>query len=230
MLNDQAYADLSTDEDVTRQTTGLLQEALQEANPTASLIRTQHTILAELEGRVQRKLTELPVVNGRPIACRKGCGLCCRRPVSTLPQEAITLADYVRRTFNPLAQWKLKRRLERYTRDLQRRRRRACPFLVHGSCSVYEVRPMMCRTHHSYDFSECNLDRKELPTGAQPFYDILFPFSEGALRAFPPHQVGPFGHDLGLSFGIAWQCPDAGEQISSNVDLFEPALLTRSLM
>lgn len=88
------------------------------------------------------------------IACRKGCHYCCYLHVTAGPGEVANvlealdanrraglrprLADYVSKPFEPL-------------------RPRLCPLNVDGECTVYSVRPIACRIHHSYSLSQCEL-------------------------------------------------------------------------
>lgn len=74
--------------------------------------------------------------NGWP--CRKGCDLCCR----SLHQMPVLTS----------AEWEQLR--PRLTDDLRTRvlsaEGKVCPLLQDGVCSVYEVRPIACRTYGFY--------------------------------------------------------------------------------
>ena len=113
---------------------------------------------------------------GRPVSCSKGCGACCRQPVSITLVEARALAKLVARMPAPRQQ-EICRRFAAaqatlaesgvMTRDhsapvsafplaetpMQRLAaawfalRIACPFLEDESCSIYEDRPLICREH-----------------------------------------------------------------------------------
>lgn len=106
--------------------------------------------------------------SGAEIACRKGCGACCRQLVPVSPIEAFVLADTVA-AMEPERQATVRRRFaeaaevlrahgmegpladvvaERAGRDVIARYfdlQIPCPFLEDESCGVYEVRPMICR-------------------------------------------------------------------------------------
>lgn len=68
-------------------------------------------------------------------ACRRGCNACCHIPVHLFPIEAelIEKRTGVRRRATPAPK-----------RDFTGE---PCPFLVNGECSIYEVRPLVCRRH-----------------------------------------------------------------------------------
>ncbi len=71
------------------------------------------------------------------IACRKGCGDCCRN-ISVFPVEAAVLSEAVRRLSPEVLQAARQRALEQAE---------ACPLLNDGACLVYNARPIICRTH-----------------------------------------------------------------------------------
>ncbi|MFO7831597.1 MAG: YkgJ family cysteine cluster protein [Desulfuromonadaceae bacterium] len=88
------------------------------------------------------------------IACDAGCGTCCRVNVATLLPEAHNIHVYLRRTRTDgdLEQLCIKmRRLLVVINGLDDDERIAtnqpCVFLdEHGSCSIYPVRPLLCRS------------------------------------------------------------------------------------
>jgi hypothetical protein len=41
--------------------------------------------------------------------------------------------------------------------------RKACPFLIDGLCSIYEVRPTACRKAHSLDVTSCATASPTIP-------------------------------------------------------------------
>ena len=90
------------------------------------------------------------------IACAKGCSHCCHANVEVTIVEAIavaqrvatdpTLAKSVHATapkVDGIPPW------TRYDFRIP------CPLLRDGSCSIYDVRPRVCRAHVSYDVTLC---------------------------------------------------------------------------
>lgn len=73
------------------------------------------------------------------LACRKGCDACCRH-LSLFPVEAMVLAEAVK-ALPTSRQAALRRRAAETAADSP------CPFLEEHACLVYEVRPVICRTH-----------------------------------------------------------------------------------
>lgn len=76
----------------------------------------------------------------RSMACREGCSLCCRRHFSLFPVEAHRVALAV------AALPAVERGIlaERLLGDPEPA---ACPLLVDDRCSIYQDRPLICRTH-----------------------------------------------------------------------------------
>jgi Fe-S-cluster containining protein len=101
---------------------------------------------------------------GHYTPCKKGCSLCCEIPISVSELEV--------------------RLIERTCMIKQNSRppaivpRSVCPFLEHGSCSIYHHRPFVCRRNVTFDHSceWCHVDKgKDV---AMPM--ILFPHIEKA--------------------------------------------------
>ncbi len=95
--------------------------------------------------------------------CREGCAYCCCKPgvLVTIP-EFLRLLDYVRRTFAPDALDALRDRANGYASQMEGRRFDdpldeivPCPLLVNSRCSIYEVRPLVCRGYNSTDVDSC---------------------------------------------------------------------------
>lgn len=78
--------------------------------------------------------------NGVVPACRQGCQACCLEP--SVPFTAPELAVISWYASEVLA-GDLRARVK--TRLIEHRSRLECPFLVDRVCSIYEVRPLICR-------------------------------------------------------------------------------------
>lgn len=107
------------------------------------------------------------------VACRPGCGECCRMNTIIYEHEAIRLAEVSGRTMTRLPF----RPRDVVFADGMRFNGRPCPFLVENRCSVYEARPLVCRTHHSLrdDASQCSMDIPASQQVRPPMYqpDLL---------------------------------------------------------
>jgi Fe-S-cluster containining protein len=79
------------------------------------------------------------------VTCRKGCAHCCRIPVAISAWEAGQLAKFTGRTAHPVPTPATREE------NIARFTGKPCPFLKDNLCTVYEVRPMVCRLFHSLE-------------------------------------------------------------------------------
>jgi uncharacterized protein len=86
-------------------------------------------------------------------ACASGCDFCCYLPVDVLAPEAFRIAAHLRQTRSPEELATLVYRLGAQGQDGFGLR--PCVFLDHGRCSIYEVRPMVCRGYNSLSRERC---------------------------------------------------------------------------
>jgi uncharacterized protein len=86
-------------------------------------------------------------------ACAPGCFFCCYLPVDVLAPEAFLIAAHLKRTRSPAELAALVYRLGAHgPHDFGMR---PCIFLTQGCCSIYEVRPMVCRGYNSLSKERC---------------------------------------------------------------------------
>lgn len=103
------------------------------------------------------------------VACKAECSQCCHMSTVIYEHEAIRLAEVSGRKMKRLPF----RMREVVMVDGDKFNGKACPFLVQNKCSVYEDRPLVCRTHHSLrdEASECSMERHEVERIRPPMYD-----------------------------------------------------------
>jgi Fe-S-cluster containining protein len=86
-------------------------------------------------------------------ACAPGCFFCCYLPVDVLAPEAFRIAAHLKQTRSPGELAGLVYQLGAHGQhDFGMR---PCVFLDHGHCSIYEVRPMVCRGYNSLSKELC---------------------------------------------------------------------------
>jgi Fe-S-cluster containining protein len=90
------------------------------------------------------------------LACRKGCDLCCQHKFSVSAVEAYNIAVAYRQ-------------LPSGTQQLIRKPKESCAFLIHGACTIYESRPVICRT-----FGLPSLHRNEKQEGVISWCELNF--------------------------------------------------------
>ncbi|MDY6952752.1 MAG: YkgJ family cysteine cluster protein [Thermodesulfobacteriota bacterium] len=98
------------------------------------------------------------------VACEEGCCYCCFYQVVLTPLEALLIGNHVDEAFSNEEKEALKKRI-RHTISLTAGKSREeriqvwhdtpCIFLEGGRCSLYGVRPFVCRAWHSLDAGHC---------------------------------------------------------------------------
>jgi Fe-S-cluster containining protein len=86
-------------------------------------------------------------------ACAPGCYFCCYLPVDVLAPEAFRIAAHLQQRGSPEELAALAYRLG--THGQHDFGTRPCVFLANGHCSIYEVRPMVCRGYNSLSKERC---------------------------------------------------------------------------
>lgn len=137
------------------------------------------------------------------IACEAGCNACCEQPIIVYLPEAIRIAEWLKLPENEAVKrafleaypaWR-ERAADHFdaithARDddasreahiAQWRRKLMCAFNVDGRCSIYRVRPIVCRHAHALDSNE--LCRAENYTGTIPVGMPYPPLDRAAERA-----------------------------------------------
>jgi hypothetical protein len=88
-----------------------------------------------------------------PAACRKGCGWCCHQPIGAAAIEILAMARALagRPEARAVAGWKPGT---------------PCAFLKDGACSIYDIRPLKCRSLWHLDVRHCMTRYANLPVMA----------------------------------------------------------------
>lgn len=101
------------------------------------------------------------------VACRAGCAYCCHYQVVMTPPEILLIGAYVKKRFTARKKRELNERIERYAflREGKTLAETAgvlhetpCFFLENKACTVYEVRPLVCRAWHAIDSKACKMN------------------------------------------------------------------------
>lgn len=126
------------------------------------------------------------------VDCQKGCGHCCRLNVSVLPVEALGILYYVQTAYTDAEKevfFKLLRSAHVESYGLEDDERMVagikCVFLTaEGVCSIYAVRPLICRSVTSIDVNSCTDSFTAMAFGEEKtimmnllqkeFYDQIF--------------------------------------------------------
>ncbi|PJZ64089.1 hypothetical protein CH371_19905 [Leptospira wolffii] len=136
--------------------------------------------------RTEQDLKKIVNKTGRKIACRPGCTACCKNQSIILSAfEIAGISYYICEILDKEMQNRIVDKLERYTSETME-----CPFLIDERCSVYPLRPLVCRTFHVLD-KECTIQEDVSITRPN---DIALPSEETAAHvAFEFLNIPQFG-------------------------------------
>ncbi len=114
----------------------------------------------ELRNRIDLVGQRLELQHKGEMKCRKGCDSCCES-IGVFPLELDAISFFIE---NEKIQLPKERRFNKY--------RKSCNFLINAACSIYEFRPIICRTQgfpllyqnavgDGYELSVCHLNFKQ---------------------------------------------------------------------
>lgn len=102
-------------------------------------------------------------------ACSKGCSACCSQMITVMSFEREAIKNYLQNELDDALKTEIRDNLNKWfdyfdtntpDKDLLVRKefrafsqhilkhRLTCPFLINDICSIYEMRPTVCRTHY----------------------------------------------------------------------------------
>lgn len=167
-----------------------------------------------------------------PVACRKGCSYCCKTWVDATPPEVL----FVVKTMPPEQRAEAERAVEQacgQTSGLSFDDRcgkmvTPCPMLDEGgSCSVYDSRPINCRTLVSTDVEQCKQTFLEGSDAGFPSLKVWMTLRDSyttALEGVLIHAGLAYqAHELNESLRIVMTTPGAEERWLSGHDDFATA-------
>ena len=136
---------------------------LHEQSATTADLKTRgwKPAVANSQNRLSR-LSGLIASTSSALACKSGCWYCCHFLVEARAEEVLQIADYVNSRFTKEQVQQLRERLannaailHQMSREQQLSANLPCAFLQGGKCSVYNIRPMRCRSFHAVDVTSC---------------------------------------------------------------------------
>lgn len=180
------------------------------------------------------RLNVLQSAEGTP-ACSKGCSWCCSHKVGVTVPEVIAIVDNLRASPERLEVVRaraaeLAKNPAIFSDSEKPRARIACALLDEdGSCGVYEVRPLPCRSWLSTDVESCkqHLDEKAEPKvilGAARSGRFI---QLGLVKAMDDIQRLPYLVELTAGLDIALNVPGAIESWLAGEPVFERASAAR---
>jgi Fe-S-cluster containining protein len=167
-----------------------------------------------------------------PIACTLGCSYCCYGFVSVVAPEAFRLADAVRAGASAPVDAATARAAAALTRgvapDDRVGRKLPCPLLNDGACSVYTVRPLVCRQTTSLSLPGCveefeGIDRD----GRIPISSVHMAHASNAnvvlLGAMLAAGLPTEAYELGAALEVALADPDCERRWLAGENVFAAA-------
>lgn len=160
----------------------------------------------------------------QPPACQPGCDSCCHNQVELTAPEALLLGSYLAAKIPAENLQPLLARVE--TSEAGRagktkvqlaalRAELPCPFLKDSRCSVYEVRPLMCRSMHSLEAESCRRELADPNLNLVEFYShrhiINLSISQGLIDACLAMGYEPGPVDLTLAMRHYFSRSDLAE-------------------
>lgn len=145
-------------------------------------------------------LDELNAANGDNVACRRGCAHCCHIQVALTQTEADMIGIAIRRTPRRVARLQDPREVER--QEGAYGYHTPCPFLKNNECSIYEHRPLACRSLVNADIDDLLCRLTEPPGPPVPYldrvdFDVTYvkicgsPKTADIREYFPPRKEVP---------------------------------------
>jgi Fe-S-cluster containining protein len=156
------------------------------------------------------------------LACRRGCDHCCHRPVGTNAASVLRIAVALRASLSEADFAEVLSRvvaLDEKTHGKTwtptERPPHACAFLVEGGCSIYPVRPFVCRAWNSADASACKraLGQDSVEMRFDLYQRTVFAGVEQGLKtALQSAALDGADLELTAAMRVAMQTPDACER------------------
>ena len=123
------------------------------------------------EVKVIAKDVDLKLKNTAKV-CKQGCAHCCNQIIPVHAVEEFSITQFANQKLNAETKSIISKQLEAWIKNLNdlfpnhkvifeeeyaklvvdiANNRTACPFLISNECSIYEARPIACRTHYVTD-------------------------------------------------------------------------------
>lgn len=156
--------------------------------------------------------------------CKAGCSHCCTLRIEVVAPELFLLARHLKKLpADDLAALieKLKAHALKARGVLMQDFFLQCPLLEDGKCSVYAVRPTMCRKYFSMDVEECKKPAASAPEDGEMVMKsaaLIYGTSEAYRRAKLPSG----SHEIGQALLLALTDPTAEERWYRGEVVFEP--------
>jgi uncharacterized protein len=131
--------------------------------------------------------------------CKKGCAWCCYFEVDAFPQETFRIVRELQSRGDTAPTVAALESYVEKTKDARNfRRSEPCPFLVENACSIYTVRPMMCRKCNSLDVEKCKDPAATVPENPELAHKTGA-IMHGTIKAYERNKLPARAHGLATS-------------------------------
>ena len=219
---------------ITETLTGAVENALVQGATPVNALAVARTAATAYDSAIKGLEPMVPPLD-RPLGCGRGCAHCCHITVVTDVPTVLNLAEHIRAQFTTDQREDLRRRMAKRIAAIDAmsnservKTRLPCPLLVDAVCSVYEARPLICRSFNSFDADVC---AREIMSGRPgitiPAYDVPLRVGMAIAKGVEEGLVeaGQFdgGIELVRGLAIAMTEPDAAKRWLAGEELFYPA-------
>ncbi len=139
------------------------------------------------------------------LACHKGCATCCTLRVTATAPEVLVIGRYIRWSAGALREMEIDLVERIYAADAKTRGldegdrvklRLRCPYIHKGNCLIYQVRPLACRGHASYDVRAC------VEAAGGRTAEVPYSLPHMTVRSLVQNAMQAALRDAGLAFGL----------------------------
>ena len=171
--------------------------------------------------------TTLQKIDTSPIACRSGCSFCCTNWVAATAPEVIYVLKAIHGDRIQKVRASAVDMAETTSGKTPEERRvmiTPCPLLESGTCSIYDNRPLVCRTAVSNDVSVCervyvNASGEEIP-GTYHHYGVKGIYSLALAGALRKAGLLSYYYEYNAALHAAMLAPEVEAAWLSGKDIF----------
>ncbi|VAW85447.1 hypothetical protein MNBD_GAMMA16-198 [hydrothermal vent metagenome] len=170
------------------------------------------------------------------LACKEGCTYCCRHlRVEVFLPEVFRIKNYLEKHCSKEELSNIKsviattaKRAQNLSDQEHNTARIACPLLIDNNCSIYSVRPGMCRKYHSLEVDPC-IKRYDEPTnethGAISVRGLslgVMSFLKGLHHSLKKQKLDGNTYELSQALDVVLNNPKAYAQWRQGKAIFTP--------
>ena len=144
-------------------------------------------------------------IHEEQLDCKARCSYCCHVRVEALEPEIFQIAKELKKLL-PEKLDELTGRLRSHAATINGvsvfDHRIPCPFLEDELCSIYPIRPAVCRKAHSFDVEKCKSPGSEIPQSLEVALKSEA-LMKGTADAYHRINLPASGHELGQAVFLA---------------------------